>query len=64
MVQEITTAELRAALDAGKVQGLFDNRGPGSVEALRIKGAKQLSVPDAGAGVGLPEDKGAFLVFY
>jgi hypothetical protein len=64
MVREIQLDELKQALEAGKVDGLYDNRGPGSFEARHIKGAKLLPVPDAAAGKGLPDEKQAMLVFY
>lgn len=64
MVREITTEALKQALDAGKVVGFYDNRGPGSFGARHITGATLLPVPDAAAGKGLPTDKAAMLVFY
>lgn len=63
-MQVMKMDELVEALANDRVDGLYDNRGPGSYDALHIKGAKQLSVPDAAAGVGLPDDKAAMLVFY
>lgn len=64
MVRVIEMADLKAALDDGRVDGLYDNRGPGSYGARHIKGAALLPVPDAAAGKGLPADKEAMLVFY
>jgi hypothetical protein len=64
MVKEISTDELKQALEQGQVAALYDNRGAASFEARHIKGARWLSVPDAAAGVGLPPDKQAMLVFY
>jgi len=54
--------ELQAALGAGRVAALYDNRGPGSYNALHIKGAQQLSVSDVPSR--LPADVDAMLVFY
>jgi rhodanese-related sulfurtransferase len=64
MVRVIEIDDLKAALDAGKVDELYDNRGPGSYGAMHIKGAKLLPVPDAAQGKDLPADKDAMLVFY
>lgn len=64
MVRVIEINDLKQALEAGKVDGLYDNRGPGSFESRHIKGAKLLPVPDAEAGIGLPDNKEAMLVFY
>lgn len=64
MVREISTAELKQALDAGRVAGFYDNRGPGSFGARHITGATLLPVADVAAGKGLPADKDAMLVFY
>ncbi len=64
MVREIKINDLKSALDDGKVDGLYDNRGPGSYGARHIEGATLLSVPDAAQGKGLPADKQAMLVFY
>lgn len=64
MVRVIEINDLKQALDADKVHGLYDNRGPGSYQARHIKGAKLLPVPDAAEGKGLPDDKEAMLVFY
>jgi hypothetical protein len=64
MVRVIEIDDLKAAMEAGKVNELYDNRGPGSYGAMHIKGAKLLPVPDAAAGKGLPTHKEAMLVFY
>ncbi|MCC6464538.1 MAG: hypothetical protein IT463_04270 [Planctomycetes bacterium] len=64
MVNEITMAELTAALAARKVHAIYDNRGAASYGALHIKGALNLPVADVAAGKVLPADKRAFLVFY
>ena len=61
-MQEMTMDELKTALEAGRVDGLYDNRGLGGYNALHIAGAKQLSVSDVKDG--LPLDKNAMLVFY
>ncbi|MCA8916373.1 MAG: hypothetical protein KDB90_13265 [Planctomycetes bacterium] len=54
--------ELKQALDEGRVDGLYDNRGPGSYGNLHIKGAQQLSV--SAVKEHLPADVNAMLVFY
>ena len=64
MVRTIELNALKQALDEGRVDGLYDNRGPGSYGARHIAGAKLLPVPDAAAGKDLPADKAAMLVFY
>lgn len=64
MINEISMADLQAALAAKKVHAIYDNRGAASFAALHIKGASHLAVPDVAVGKGLPADKRAFLVFY
>ena len=64
MVSVISTDDLKQALDDEKVDALYDNRGQESYETLHIKSARLLSIPDAAAGQGLPEQKESFLVFY
>lgn len=61
-MRTITYTELRQALDDGRVEALYDNRGPGSFNALHIKGAQQLSVGEVRDR--LPADYNAMLVFY
>ncbi|MCB9895735.1 MAG: hypothetical protein H6839_14915 [Planctomycetes bacterium] len=62
MIKVIARDELKRALDAGRVDGLYDNRGPGSYANLHIKGAQQLSV--SAVKEHLPADVNAMLVFY
>jgi hypothetical protein len=62
-MQNISKDDLKQALDDGRVDGFYDNRGPGSYGALHIKGAEQLSVSDVNED-NLPGDKDAMLVFY
>jgi hypothetical protein len=61
-MKTITHDKLKRALDAGEVAALYDNRGPGSYNALHIAGAEQLSVSDVKGR--LPADRSAMLVFY
>lgn len=61
-MQVIEMNDLKAALEAGRVHKLYDNRGMGSFGNLHIKGAEQLSVSDV--KVRLPHDKNVMLVFY
>lgn len=64
MVREMTLEQLQDALATRGVHAIYDNRGPGSYGARHIKGALNLTVPDAALGKGLPADKAAMLVFY
>lgn len=64
MVREMSMEQLQQALAEGRVHTLYDNRGPGSYGARHIKGARNLPVPQAAQGQGLPADKAAMLVFY
>ncbi|MCG3184554.1 MAG: hypothetical protein ICCCNLDF_02681 [Planctomycetes bacterium] len=61
-MQTITLEQLRQALAEGRVEQIFDNRGPGSFGTLHIKGAKLLPVSEV--KTGLPPDRDAMLVFY
>jgi hypothetical protein len=61
-MKTIKFTELQKALKEGRVAALYDNRGPGSFNALHIKGAQQLAVTDVKDR--LPADINAMLVFY
>lgn len=61
-MKTITYKEFKQAIDDGRVHAIYDNRGPGSYNALHIKGAEQLSVSDVRER--LPADPDAMLVFY
>lgn len=61
-MKNISMFELEQALNEGRVDALYDNRGPGSYGALHIKGAKLLPVSEVKSG--LPSDHNAMLVFY
>jgi hypothetical protein len=61
-MKTITYKDLQQALKESRVAALYDNRGPGSYNALHIKGAQQLSVSDVKER--LPADTDAMLVFY
>jgi hypothetical protein len=61
-MKTITYKDLKAAIDDGRVHAIYDNRGPGSYNALHIEGAEQLSVSDVKER--LPADHDAMLVFY
>lgn len=64
MVRKIEATELNRALDNGEIHSLYDARSEEDYEARHIAGAESLPVDKAKAGVGLPDEKDARIVFY